>query len=90
MKQFPTLLKTKNGTLHNVCYWYKNLHMSDMFEHAKSTSRKIHKKQVTMLASRMENKVVGVGRRERDTSHFLDFPIFWVNIINVSSIHRYK
>lgn len=72
MEQFPTLLKTKNGTLHNVCYWYENLHMSDMFEHAKSTSRKIHKKQVTVLASRMENKEWAEDRGTL-TSYLLDF-----------------
>lgn len=43
-EKVPRLLKTKNGTLCNICYWYKNLHMSDMLEHAKNTSGKIHKK----------------------------------------------
>lgn len=56
MKWLPRLLKTKNGTLCNICYRYQNVHISDMLGHAKNSSGKIHKKRASALALGMESQ----------------------------------
>lgn len=62
------------------------IHVSDMLEHVKNTSGKIHKKQGNSPCFWDGEPGGQVGRSERETSYSLELSIFQRKIINVSSI----